>query len=492
MQGLWGLIMKFSKLRWIFAFGLLNVWVYAQSVALIELTRSAESGDSDAQFKLGLAYANGDGVEKDSSKAFAWYMKAAEKGVTNAEYWIGYMLRSGIGVPENKTEAVKWLKKAADKGNHNAQFILSDDEAKEKILIEAKEAKEKWATTEFSLILKKDHGIIDTNLDSQSGVATFLKAGEQLKEFWLLKKDEFETTAEFQDRKKPEIKKFENIVSSKIIIIAAADSKYNADEQILSVEIPAFSPLSLNNRKFKAVVHTGIFPDDFLPSNSSGIVTVKIPKDSARALKPNLEWAFVCKISADAIKQPLHVDESGNIATHMSNLNTESISIPFAPIEAILFSNADGKVYSRIEFALVPKEARIDSSRTTKPQLRAGIFADNKFGTMNIGPTAVDSRWSKYGVYLQRMIETIQIQWERLMLTNSAHPPSGTTVTITFKINSTGKIIQILDVKNTSNRLGKEMCIQAITSRSPYGEWSQDMIDALGLSQDMTFTFYYQ
>ena len=343
--------MKFSKLRWIFAFGLLNVWVYAQSVALIELTRSAESGDSDAQFKLGLAYANGDGVEKDSSKAFAWYMKAAEKGVTNAEYWIGYMLRSGIGVSENKTEAVKWLKKAAAKGNHNAQFILSDDEAKEK-----------WTTTEFSLILKKDHGIIDTNLDSQSGVATFLKAGEQLKEFYLLKKDEFETTAEFVDRKKPEIKKFENTVSSKIIIIAAADSKYNADEQILSATIPTFLPLALNGNNFNAIVHAGVFPDDFLPSNSSGLVTIKIPKDSARALKPNLKWAFVCKILADTINQPPPIDESENVATYIRNKNIRSINIPFAPIEAILFSESGGTVYSRTEFTLVSKEVIKDPS----------------------------------------------------------------------------------------------------------------------------------
>jgi hypothetical protein len=491
MQGLWGLIMKFFKLRWIFAFGLLNVWVYAQSVALIELTRSAESGDSEAQFKLGLAYANGDGVEKDSSKAFAWYMKAAEKGVTNAEYWIGYMLRSGIGVSENKTEAVKWLKKAAAKGNDNAQFILSDDEAKLKILIEAKEAKEKWATTEFSLILKKDHGIIDTNLDSQVGLATFLKAGEQLKEFWLLKKDEFETIAEFQDRKNPEIKKFEKLVSSKIFINFSAESRYNADESILSAEIPAFSPLSLNNRKFKAVVHTGIFPDDFLASNSSRLVTIKIPKDSARSLKSNLEWAFVCRISSDSINQP-PVDESGNIATSIRNPNTESINIPFAPIEAILFSKVDGKVYSRIEFALVPKEARKDSSRNTKPQLRAGIFADNKFGTMNISPTAVDPRWYSHGVYLQRMLETIQVAWDRLLLNNSAYPPSGTTVTVRLKINSAGKIPVIIEVQNTSNQLGKTMCIQAITARSSYGEWSKEMLDNLGSSQEMTLAFYYQ
>jgi hypothetical protein len=127
-----------------------------------------------------------------------------------------------------------------------------------------------------------------------------------------------------------------------------------------------------------------------------------------------------------------------------------------------------------------------------KQQVRPGIFSDNKFGTMNIGPTAVDAKWSNYGVYLQRMIETVQIQWDRILLSSTLYPPSGTTVTVKFRMDSDGKITAIVDVKNTSNEQGKEACISAITARSPYGKWSDDMIAVLGDSQEMTFTFYYQ
>ena len=127
-----------------------------------------------------------------------------------------------------------------------------------------------------------------------------------------------------------------------------------------------------------------------------------------------------------------------------------------------------------------------------KQQVRPGIFADNKIGTMNIGPTAVDARWSNYGVYLQRMIETVQIQWDRILIQSSLYPPSGTTVTITFRMDSEGAITKILDVKNSSSEQGKESCISAITARSPYGKWSEDMVAMLGESQEMTFTFYYQ
>ncbi len=107
-------------------------------------------------------------------------------------------------------------------------------------------------------------------------------------------------------------------------------------------------------------------------------------------------------------------------------------------------------------------------------------------------PSSIDAKWSNYGVYLQRMIETVQIQWDRILLSSTLYPPSGTTVTVKFRMDSDGKITAIVDVKNTSNEQGKEACISAITARSPYGKWSDDMIAVLGDSQEMTFTFYYQ
>ena len=127
-----------------------------------------------------------------------------------------------------------------------------------------------------------------------------------------------------------------------------------------------------------------------------------------------------------------------------------------------------------------------------KQQVRPGIFADNKIGTMNIGPTAVDARWSNYGVYLQRMIETVQIQWDRILIQSSIYPPSGTSVKIKFRMDSEGAITKIIEVKNDSSEQGKESCVSAIVARSPYGKWSEDMIAVLGDSQEMTFTFYYQ
>jgi hypothetical protein len=89
------------------------------------------------------------------------------------------------------------------------------------------------------------------------------------------------------------------------------------------------------------------------------------------------------------------------------------------------------------------------------------------------------------------MVETIQIEWYRILDTSQIQPPVGSTVSIRFRMNSRGQITEILNVNNTSNEQGKDACLSAITNRSPYGEWTAQMIATLGNQQDMTFTFYY-
>ena len=54
-----------------------------------ELTLKAEQGDARAQFRLGMAYYNGDRIEKSQIKALKWWTKAAEQGVEDADYCLG-------------------------------------------------------------------------------------------------------------------------------------------------------------------------------------------------------------------------------------------------------------------------------------------------------------------------------------------------------------------------------------------------------------------
>ena len=125
-------------------------------------------------------------------------------------------------------------------------------------------------------------------------------------------------------------------------------------------------------------------------------------------------------------------------------------------------------------------------------QTRPAIFRDNPIGTANIGVAAYDAKWSNYGVYLHKMMEAIQAQWERILIDSHTEPPSGTTVTAKFTLDSKGKITEILQVESTSTEQGKQSCVSAITLTAPYGDWTDDMIAMLGNSQDLTFVFYYE
>ena len=147
----------------------------------------------------------------------------------------------------------------------------------------------------------------------------------------------------------------------------------------------------------------------------------------------------------------------------------------------------------------INSQPRIDPMRprprpqvVKQQQVRPAIFQENKFGTQNIGAIAFDAKWSNYGQYLQKMIETVQIQWERILIESRVSPPSGTSVKVVFRMNTEGRISQIVSVDGTAGNQAEKACTSAITARAPYGPWTEDMIAVLGESQELTFTFFYQ
>ncbi|MGD8595171.1 MAG: tetratricopeptide repeat protein, partial [Gammaproteobacteria bacterium] len=73
----------------------------------------AKKGHADSQYRLGVMYRLGTGVEKDLEKAFQWFQRAAEQGHPQAQYNLGMMYLKGWGVDRNLEEAEKWFSQAA-------------------------------------------------------------------------------------------------------------------------------------------------------------------------------------------------------------------------------------------------------------------------------------------------------------------------------------------------------------------------------------------
>lgn len=142
--------------------------------------------------------------------------------------------------------------------------------------------------------------------------------------------------------------------------------------------------------------------------------------------------------------------------------------------------------------AIDPHRPRPRPQIVQQQRVRPAIFEENKFGTSNIGIIGVNAKFSNYGAYLQRLVEAVQVQWDQLLMESRIYPPSGSMVTVKFILDSKGKIARVVEVENKATEAAARTCVNAITARSPYGEWTDDMKSVLGDEQEMTFSFYYQ
>jgi uncharacterized protein len=87
--------------------------------------KAAEQNVADAQFSLGVCYANGRGVTKDDAEAVKWFRKAAEQNLADAQYNLGVCYDSGEGVAKDEVEAYKWWLLAAGQGNDDAKYNMT-------------------------------------------------------------------------------------------------------------------------------------------------------------------------------------------------------------------------------------------------------------------------------------------------------------------------------------------------------------------------------
>ena len=94
---------------------------------------SAEQGNADAQFTLGLMHLGelGEtedypGETEDHKEAEKWIKLSAEQKNADAQCLLGDMYLEGMGVTEDYAEAIKWWKLAAEQGHERAKYNLDN------------------------------------------------------------------------------------------------------------------------------------------------------------------------------------------------------------------------------------------------------------------------------------------------------------------------------------------------------------------------------
>jgi len=89
--------------------------------SIAALRRAAEGGHPEAQYRLGMLHANGEGVDLNYSEGAAWIRRAAEQGLTEAQRTLSWLHASGYGVDQDDEAARRWLLAAAEGGDAAAQ-----------------------------------------------------------------------------------------------------------------------------------------------------------------------------------------------------------------------------------------------------------------------------------------------------------------------------------------------------------------------------------
>ena len=101
--------------------------VHEQTQAVESLNAQAIQGDANAQYRLGIVYRDGLGVQKCETTASEWFHKAARRGSVEATLALGLLYAEW----EETEEALRWLEKAAQHGNpgakHAYDYMLEND-----------------------------------------------------------------------------------------------------------------------------------------------------------------------------------------------------------------------------------------------------------------------------------------------------------------------------------------------------------------------------
>jgi TPR repeat protein len=95
----------------------------ARAVGLMRVAAQAEIGD--AQHGLGVLYARGLGVARDTTQAANWYLRATKNGSIAGTVEYAIALFNGEGVAKNEAQAARYFRRAAAQGNAIAQNRLA-------------------------------------------------------------------------------------------------------------------------------------------------------------------------------------------------------------------------------------------------------------------------------------------------------------------------------------------------------------------------------
>ena len=100
------------------------------------------------------------------------------------------------------------------------------------------------------------------------------------------------------------------------------------------------------------------------------------------------------------------------------------------------------------------------------------------------------AEFSEFGEYLDRMFETIELEWHNL-LSQQRLAERRSRVSVAYLLNEDGEIVDYEIVLATSSLQAQVICAAAVNNRAPYGEWTEEMKSMLRDQERILVNFIF-
>lgn len=141
-----------------------------------------------------------------------------------------------------------------------------------------------------------------------------------------------------------------------------------------------------------------------------------------------------------------------------------------------------------------PDQKKIGKRPKVSSHLLNGPILKSKNKAARIGELAIDCKLHPYGVYVQQMLQAIEAQWQQLVIGSISYIRKDkipAKIEYKFVLTSKGKVVDLKKIDSQEDSLASDLCRQSISSRAPFGAWSEEMINELGTSDVITIKFSY-
>ncbi|MFQ3241368.1 MAG: hypothetical protein ACI9A1_001242 [Lentimonas sp.] len=128
---------------------------------------------------------------------------------------------------------------------------------------------------------------------------------------------------------------------------------------------------------------------------------------------------------------------------------------------------------------------------TLSPDLIHGPLMRSEGSASRRGSLAIDATFSEFGEYQQQFFAALQAGWYQEI--EFFQPiDTSTRVVVSFRITADGVIHDVEILHSSASEIASLICQTAITKRSPFRPWTQEMVQVFGQERVLQVVFHYR